>query len=143
MTFAHPLIGLILGKELGYTTAFVVGSVFPDIDHIFVLLKNKHFKPKEMFEAMKYEKKYGEIYKTPYTHSILSWIIFSSFILLIDENIGLAFCIGYAIHLLLDAINTDDKQYFYTLKKTFKGFLPVFSWVEIIVGVVLVALYLI
>ncbi len=141
MIFAHPLIGLILGKQFGYTTYFVVGSVLPDIDHLFVLIKNKHFKPREIFDAMKNEKKYGERYKTPYTHSLLAWVVISTFIILINKMAGLAFSIGYLIHLILDAIDTDEKQLFYPFKKRLKGFLPVFGSFEIIISLILGIVY--
>ena len=141
MTLAHPLVGLILGKQFGYTTSFVIGSVFPDIDHLFVLIKNRHFRPSEIFDAMKNEKKYGERYKTPYTHSFLAWIVISIPIILVSKPIGVAFSIGYLTHLVLDIIDTDEKQLFYPFKKRIKGFLPVFSYFEIIIILALGIIY--
>lgn len=142
MTFAHPLIGLILGKEFGHVTAYVAGSVFPDIDHLVVLIKNKHYHPLEAYRAMKDEKKYGESYKTVFTHSILAWLIFFGSLFLINRGAGLAFGTGYFIHLILDAVDTDEKQYFYPLKFKFTGFLPVFSYFEILSTIILVGIYL-
>lgn len=141
MTFAHPFIGLILGKQFGYTAAFVIGSIFPDIDHIFVLIKNKHFKFREAFEVMKNEDAAGERYKTPHTHSILGWLIFSGAVTLYNQPAGLAFGAAYALHLLLDIIDTDEKQLFYPFKKTIRGFLPVFSKYEIIFTIILITIY--
>ncbi|MBU2036981.1 metal-dependent hydrolase [Patescibacteria group bacterium] len=141
MTFAHPLIGLILGKEFGYTAAFVIGSLFPDIDHLFILIKNKHFKFREAFAAMKNEDAAGERYKIPYTHSILGWLIFSGVVFLYSQPAGLVFGAAYALHLLLDIIDKDEKQLFYPFKKTIRGFLPVFSKYEIIFSVILLAIY--
>ncbi len=141
MTFAHPLIGLILGKQFGHTAAFVVGSIFPDIDHLFILIKNKHFNFREAFAAMENEDVAGERYKTPYTHSILGWLLFSSIVSFYDWPTGLAFGVAYALHLLLDIIDTDEKQLFYPFKKTIRGFLPVFSKYEIIFAVILIAIY--
>ncbi len=141
MTIVHPLIGLILGKQFGYTAAFVIGSIFPDIDYLFVLIKNKHFKIREAFWMMKNEDAAGERYKTPYTHSLLAWLIFSGAVALYDWPTGLAFGAAYALHLLLDIIDTDEKQLFYPFKKTIRGFLPVFSKYEIIFVIILVAIY--
>ncbi len=143
MTFAHPLIGLILGKKFSHTISFVAGSVLPDIDHLAVLIKNKHFKPREIFYAMKNEKEYGENYKTPYTHSLLAWLVISLALLIINKNIGVAFSIGYLSHLILDIIDTDEKQLFYPLKKKIRGFLPVFSIFEIISTVILLIIYIV
>lgn len=141
MTFAHPLIGLILAKKFGHTIAFLAGSTLPDLDHLFVLIKHRHFKPKEIFVVMKNEKNYNEIYKTPYTHSIFAWLIISALAIFFNKNFGLAFAIGYLIHLLIDLTDTDEKQIFFPFKKRLRGFLPVFSFIEIIIGVVLSAVY--
>ena len=143
MTLAHPLIGLILGKKFGYTLSFVAGSVLPDIDHLAILIKNRHFKPKEIFNAMKNEKEYGENYKTPYTHSLLAWFVISLVFIIINKNIGVAFSVGYLFHLVLDVIDTDEKQLFYPFKKRIKGFLPVFDIFEIIATVVLLIIYMV
>lgn len=172
MTFAHLLLGLILGKKFGYTLPFLIGSVLPDIDHIFVLIKNKHWRLKEVFEIMKHEDKYGERYKTPYTHSLLAWLIFSlaAFIFWdinywINQNTiitaiayiigfsdvainnilpGLAFSVAYLFHLLLDVADKDEMKLFYPFKKTIRGFLPVFSkWEILFVGILAIIYFLI
>jgi membrane-bound metal-dependent hydrolase YbcI (DUF457 family) len=141
MIFAHLIIGLILGKKFGYVLPFVLGSVLPDIDHLFVLIKNKHFRIKEIFSAMKNEEKYGERYKTPYTHSLLAWLIFSVIAYFINRPAGLAFSVGYLLHLALDILDIDEKQIFYPNKKTVKGFLPVFSKWEIIFTAIFILIY--
>lgn len=142
MTFAHLLIGLILGKQFGYTLAFVVGSVLPDVDHVFVLIKNRHFRLREIFDVMKDEAKYGERYKTFYTHSLLAWILFSAAAILFNYSAGVAFSVGYFLHLVVDLLDADEKRLFFPLKKTMKGFLPVFSKYEIIVAAVLIMVYI-
>ena len=142
MTFTHLLIGLILGKKFGYTPGFVIGSLFPDIDHLFVLLKNRHFHPKEIFGMMKDEDKYGERYKTPYTHSLLAWALFSSIVaFLFSYGAGIAFLVAYLIHLLLDLLDKDEIQIFYPAKFGVRGFLPVFSFWEIVFGIFLIFIY--
>jgi len=141
MTIAHSLIGLVIGKKIGYTLPLIIGSIFPDIDHLFILIKNKHFRLHEAFKAMKNEDKAGERYKTPYTHSILAWIIFSAAAVLISKPAGLAFCLAYALHLLLDILDTDEKQLFYPFKKTIRGFLPVLGKYEIIFAAILIIIY--
>ena len=90
---------------------------------------------------MKNEEKYGETYKTPYTHSLLGWIVLSVFVILINKEFGFAFLIGYLMHLVLDIIDTDEKQLFYPFKKKIRGFLPVFGYYEIVFSLVLVGVY--
>lgn len=141
MTLAHPIIGLILGKKFGHTTTFLAGSILPDINHFFVLIKNKYFKIRETFAVMKYEKRYGENYKTPYTHSLLAWLILSAFSFFINLNFGFAFSIGYLIHLILDLLDSDEKQLFFPFKKRVKGFLPVFNLGEMFLAAILMVIY--
>lgn len=37
MIFLHFLLGLLLGKLFGHTLLFVVASLLPDIDHLYVI----------------------------------------------------------------------------------------------------------
>ena len=141
MTFAHPILGLILGKIYGHTGAFLIGSILPDIDHLVILLKHKQFSFREAYYSMKSEEKYGIRYKTPWTHSALALIVLGSLTTLINQPAGIAFAVGYLLHLLLDAIDTDEKQYFFPVKYKFRGFLPVFSYVELIAAAVLTGVY--
>jgi len=41
MIFIHLLIGMILGKIFGNYLFFILGSVIPDIDHIYIIIKNR------------------------------------------------------------------------------------------------------
>ncbi len=141
MTIVHFLIGLILGKLFGYTPAFVAGAVIADIDHLFMLFKNGHFGPREIFNAMKNEDKYGERYKTPYTHSLLACLVFSAIVLSFNKTIGLAFCAGYLSHLLIDLLDKDEMRLFYPSRFSMRGFLPIFSYWEVVSGAILLAVY--
>jgi len=136
MIFVHLLIGIILGQLFGNTTFFIAGSIFPDIDHIYIIIKNKLWTKKKIIESIKFEKKFGIKYKTPLIHSILGLIVFSSVLYLITPK-AMYFAIGYLLHLLLDWPDIDEKQFLYPLKTRSKGFLPIWSKTEQILTIIL------
>lgn len=140
MILAHPVIGITLGNHLGYFWFFVVGSIFPDIDHFIVLVRHKIFSWHKIADSMRFEKKYNITYKTKYIHSIFGAVVISIPVMLIDLTGGLYFFISYLIHLFLDWFDIDEKQFFYPFKKKFTGFLPIFSKTEMIFTISLVIL---
>jgi len=137
MVLARPIAGVILGNCFGNFWYFFIGSIIPDIDHIFVLISRKIFLPKDIIKALRFEKKYQINFKTKYVHSLLGALILSTPIMLFNFEGGLAFLLGYFIHLLLDWVDIDDKYFLFPLKKKFSGFLPIFSKKEIIFTVIL------
>lgn len=137
MILAHPIVGVILGNYFGHFWYFIVGSVFPDIDHLFVLASKKIFSPKVIINSLRFEKKYNLSFKTKYVHSLFGAIVLSLPVALFDIKGGLAFFIGYAIHLLMDWPDIDDKYFLYPLRKKFSGLLPIFSTTEIIFTIIL------
>ena len=116
MIFAHLLIGLVLGNLFGGYLWFILGSVFPDFDHVYVMIKNRFFSINRIINSMKFEEKFGVRYKTPLFHSILGLILFS-IITYFFSNIGaLYFAMAYLLHLLIDWPDIDEKYYLYPLK---------------------------
>lgn len=142
MILAHPIIGITLGNYFGYFWFFVIGSIFPDIDHLIILIKHKIFSWSKIVDSVRFEKKYNITYKTKYVHSFLGAIIISTPIMLFNFTGGLCFLTGYTIHLLIDWLDIDEKQFLYPLKKKFKGFLPIFSKTEMIFTLFLIVLML-
>ena len=142
MILAHPIIGVTLGNYFDHFWYFFIGSVFPDIDHLFVIVSQKIFSFKDIIGSLRFEKKYHLSYKTKYVHSLFGALIVSIPVAMFDVKGGLSFFIGYVIHLLLDWFDTDEKYYLYPLKKKFSGFLPVFSMTEIIFTIILFLLML-
>jgi hypothetical protein len=136
MIFLHLIIGLILGKVLGNFWFFVIGSIFPDIDHIYIVIKNKLFSWKKYIDSLKNEKKYGLRYKTAFVHSLFGLTIFSLMVCLINIYGGIAFALAYFLHLIIDWIDIDEKYYLYPNKKKFSGFLPIWSSFEKIITVI-------
>jgi hypothetical protein len=138
MIFVHLLIGIILGSLYGNYLFFILGSIFPDIDHLYILVKHRLFSVRKIIDSIKFEKKYDIRYKTPLFHSLLGLILSSSVIFLFNRNGALYFAIAYLLHLLIDWLDIDEKYYLYPLKIKFKGFLPIWSTTEKIITIILI-----
>jgi hypothetical protein len=132
MIIAHAIVGATAGNYFGHFWYFFLGSVFTDIDHLYVLIKNRIFALDRIVDSMRFEKKYHLSYRTKLMHSLLGAILFSAPLLLIDGKGAGIFFASYLGHLLLDWLDYDIKYYLYPLKIKFKGFLPIFSQQEII-----------
>src|SRR3989338_8241974 len=133
MIFLHLLLGLLLCKFFGHTSLFIFASIIPDIDHVWVILKNRLFTKKKLFDALAHEERYHIRFKTPLMHSLLGLVLCSAFFFLFvkDASLLLIFLLMYLSHLLLDWPDIDKKQYLYPCsKKEFSGFLPIWSSIE-------------
>jgi len=146
MIFLHLILGLILGKVLGNFWFFLLGSVFPDIDHVYIVVKNGLFSWNKYIDSIKNEKKYGIRYKTAFVHSLFGLVVFSLIVSLFDLYGGIAFAFAYLLHLLIDWIDIDEKYYLYPNKTKFRGFLQIWNNFEKIITVIaliiLVIIYL-
>jgi len=142
MIFLHLLLGILLGKIFGNYLFFIIGSVFPDIDHLYILIKNK-VPIKKVIDSIKFEEKYKLRYKTALFHSLLGLSIFSSIILLINWKGTLIFATAYFLHLLIDWLDIDEKYYLYPFKIKFKGILPIWSKAEQILTLAILIILLI
>ncbi len=129
MIFIHLLLGILLGNISGNYFLFILGSIFPDLDHLYILLKNR-IKINKIVDSIKFEKKYNLKYKTPLFHSLLGLLIFSGIILLFSTKNALIFATAYFLHLLVDWMDIDEKEYLYPAKVKFTGFLPIWSKTE-------------
>lgn len=107
----------------------ISGAIIADIDHLYMMIKHKLFKLKNIIESLKYENKYDIKYKTPLMHSITGLFITSIIVLIIYNNKSdtIIFALAYLSHLLLDWIDTDEKLLLYPLKIKFNGILPIWS----------------
>ena len=130
MIFLHLIIGLILGKLSGYTLLFVIASIIPDIDHLYLLIKHKLFTKAKIIYALKHEEKYKIRFKTPLMHSILGLLICTLIYYLTFNKNTIYFASAYLLHLLFDFPDIDKKQFLYPLKYEFSGFLPIWSKTE-------------
>lgn len=132
MILAHALVGITAGEYTNYFWFVFLGSIFPDVDHLIVLAKNKTFSLKKIIRSMRFDGKHRMKYKTKYVHSFFGSLLFSSLVLIIDKHGALYFFFGYLGHLLLDWVDHDQKQYFFPFKRKTQGFLPIFSKPEIV-----------
>ncbi|MFH1365181.1 MAG: metal-dependent hydrolase [archaeon] len=142
MIFVHLLFGILLGKIFGNYFFFIIGSIFPDLDHLYVLLKNR-IPLKKAIDSIKFEEKYNLKYKTPLFHSLLGLLVFSGILFLFNQKGALIFAIAYFLHLLIDWLDIDEKYYLYPFKIKFKGFLPIWSKSEQILTILLLLLLII
>ncbi|MBU1349779.1 MAG: metal-dependent hydrolase [Patescibacteria group bacterium] len=140
MILAHYIIGVTLGNYFGNFWFIFLGSVLPDIDHLYIIFKHKIFSWREIINSIRFENKYKISYKTKYVHSLFGAIVISSPIMFFNFTVGLYFFVGYIIHLLIDWADIDKKQYLYPFKKTFQGILPISSKTEIIITIFLIFL---
>lgn len=136
MIIAHAIIGT-MPIENHFSWFWLLGSVIPDIDHIFVILKNRLFSINKLIDSIINEEKYGIKYKTKYFHSVSGGLLISMIVSAISFSGGVYFFSGYMLHLGLDFLDKDEKQYFYPLKIKTKGWLPIFSKPEIIFTIIL------
>ena len=136
MILAHIIIGTF-PVENHFSWFWFLGSVIPDIDHIVVIFKNKLFSANKLLDSITNEEKYGIRYKTKYLHSILGGLLLTAVVAFISFSGGVYFFAGYILHLALDFLDKDEKQYFYPLKIKFKGWLPIFSKPEIVFTIIL------
>jgi hypothetical protein len=143
MIFVHLLIGIILGQILGNPLFFILGSIIPDLDHIYIIIKNRLWSLKKIVKTIIYESKFGINYKTPLFHSILGLIILSLIVYVFSNSGAIYFAIAYFLHLLIDWIDIDEKYFLYPLKIKFKGFLPIWSRFEKILTIILLVIIIV
>ncbi len=133
MIFLHLILGLICGGLFGNTLFFIGASMFPDIDHIYLIIKHKLFRLKRTINILKKEEEHNIHFKTPIMHSIFGLIIFSLIFFAITSNLEFTsyFALMYFSHLLLDWPDIDKKKYLYPFsKKEFCGNLSIWSKAE-------------
>lgn len=137
MLLAHSIIGALPVENNNFSWFWFLGSVIPDADHIFLILQNRFFTLRKIIDSIRFEKKYNIQYKTKFSHSLFGAMALSVPLLFINSSGALYFFLGYIIHLFIDWLDIDEKQYLYPLKMKFKGFLPIFSKTEIIITITL------
>ena len=143
MILVHLLIGIIFGQIFGHYSFFIIGSILPDIDHLYLIVKNRSFGIKKIVRSIKFEKEFKLNYKTPLFHSLIAMIFFS-FIVYIFNNLGaIFFGIAYMSHLLIDWVDIDIKYYLWPFRIKFKGFLPIWSKFEQVLTIVLLIIILV
>ena len=141
MILAHIVVGMMPVNQSEFSWFWFIGSVITDIDHLFVLYKYRIFSWAKLIDAEKFEDKYNIHFKTKYVHSIFGAVMMTLPVLFISREGAVYFFGAYLIHLALDWLDIDEKQYFYPLKIKTRGFLPIWSKPEIALTVALLGLY--
>ena len=119
--FAHIAMGLIIGKLSNNYLVALLGSLLIDFDHLIPYVKhNVLFSFKKFWKTVTNPKDpYG--HQRNYFHSVLTWMLVSGVMLLIDLRIGLIFSVAYLCHLFLDMIDASDFYPLYPYKYNFIG----------------------
>ena len=141
MILAHIVVGMMPVNQSEFSWFWFIGSVITDIDHLFVLYKYRIFSWAKLIDTEKFEDKYNIHFKTKYVHSIFGAVMMTIPVFLISREGAVYFFGAYLIHLALDWLDIDEKQYFYPLKIKTRGFLPIWSKPEIALTVALLGLY--
>ena len=131
MILAHAIIGLTPVDSSQFSWFWFLGSVIPDVDHLFTAYKYKIFTWHKIVESVRTEAKSSMNYKSKYFHSIFGAVLVSLPAFLINPRGGKFFFIAYLIHLLLDWPDIEEKYFLYPLKIKFKGRMTAFSRYEV------------
>jgi|WetSurMetagenome_2_1015567.scaffolds.fasta_scaffold100310_2 hypothetical protein len=140
MIIAHAVIGATAGNYFGNFWYFLIGSIFPDVDHGYIILRNKIFSIDKIIDSIRFEEKYKLRFKTKFFHSLVGAILFSLPIVIINKNGAIVFFISYVFHLFLDWFDCDEKYYLYPFNIKFQGILPIFSKQEIFITLIFISL---
>lgn len=141
MILAHAIVGMMPINQSEFSWFWFIGSVIPDIDHLFVLYRHRIFSWGKLIETERFEDKYNIRFKTKYVHSIFGAVMMALPVWLISAEGAAYFFVAYLIHLLLDWPDIDEKQYFYPFKKMTRGFLPIWSKPEMVFTIALLGVY--
>lgn len=142
MILAHAIIGLTPVDNSQFSWFWFLGSVAPDLDHVFAIFKYRLFSVKKIAESMRTEAKLNLNYKSKYFHSIFGAVLVSLPFYLINFSGGKYFLAAYLIHLMLDWPDIEVKYFLYPLKIKFKGHMTVFSKFELCLTVFLIIILL-
>ena len=140
MILAHSLVGILPIEDGHISWFFFSGSVIPDVDHIFVIIKHRIFAWRKLLDTVRFEDRYNIRYKTPYMHSLLGAIVMSLIVYFLNPIGAQYFFVGYVLHLFLDWPDIDEKLYLFPLRIPFRGFLPIISIPEIVFTLLLLLL---
>jgi membrane-bound metal-dependent hydrolase YbcI (DUF457 family) len=135
------MMGMIIGKVTGNYTAAVASSVLVDLDHIqSYITHGVIFKPKKLWSALTDQvDHWGD--QRGVLHNVIFFALVAIFLLALAGTIGQIIVLGYAGHLLLDALDNSDYWPFYPNKRiNLKGPIKYGSIQELVffIGLVLV-----
>ena len=68
MILAHIIIGA-MPVENKFSWFWFLGSIIPDVDHLFIILKNKIFSYDKLIDSIANEEKYGIIFSEQFARA--------------------------------------------------------------------------
>jgi len=138
----HILSALLLGKYLGHTTAILLGAFLIDFDHLYHAFKHSKRKGGFFKAGLELIKPHPEIDDSrTFMHSILGWFLVSIIIYAFAPTFAIYFSIGYALHLVLDALDTSKLHLFYPSTYDVVGPVEFNSVLEYTIAIVMFIIY--
>ncbi len=140
----HILLGAIIGKLTGNSSLAIISSIAPDIDHFDSYIKSGVIKNRKKFweTVLNKEDPYGD--QRGYLHNIFVFLIISIILFFLFGKFTIAIIFGWLGHLLLDSLDNSDYWPLYPNKKiNLRGPIKYFSFRELFVFLILLAIYLV
>lgn len=139
---SHIAAGLVIGKITGDYTAAVIGSLIPDLDHLYSYFKHGAFKSwKKIIQTITSEEDPHDDQRN-YFHNIFFFLAVVAFFMIINFSVGLIFSIAYFVHLLMDSLDGAEYYPLYPNKRiNLRGPIGYFSKYDMAVSIVLIIIY--
>ncbi len=113
----HIIGGLLIGKITGNYVPALIGATLIDLDHLAVYAKHGLLlKPWRLLKIIS-DKEDTLGYQRNFLHSIFAFIPICFILFFINFDFALSFSLGYACHLLFDALDDADFYPFFPWKK--------------------------
>lgn len=140
----HIIGGLLIGKITGNYIPALIGATLIDLDHLVVYAKyGVLLKPKKLLKIIL--NKGGVLgYQRNFLHSIFTFIPICFILFFINFDFAFSFSLGYACHLLFDALDNADFYPLFPWKKiNLHGPIKYFSKQEFIFALILFILWIV
>jgi membrane-bound metal-dependent hydrolase YbcI (DUF457 family) len=141
---SHLAAGLLIGKLTGDYTPAILGSICPDLDHIYSYARHGFFSSFKKFikTATNEDDPYDD--QRNYLHNLFVAILICVIVAAFDLRVGLVLLISYFVHLLFDAIDHADFFPLFPWRKiNLRGPVGYFSWYDILMSLILFGLFII
>lgn len=142
-TPTHFVTGLLIGQFLGFPLESALAAVLVDLDHLVPYAKKGFLlKPKKLWSVLTdREDPWGD--QRNVFHNVCVCAFIGLLLILSPWQVGLAVALGYASHLLLDALDSSVYYPFYPSRKLkIKGIVNYLSWSEFVFFVFLLLMNL-
>lgn len=141
---SHLAVGLVIGKLTGDYTFALLGTIGPDVDHVYSYAKHGFFSSFKKFIkiATSEEDPYDD--QRNYLHNIFIVTLICLLVFIFSYQIAGAFLFGYLSHLLMDAFDRADYfPLFPNRKINLRGPIGYFSKYDIFISILLLIVFII